>query len=158
MLLMMVFAGANAQKFKKIDFDKFSKSITITTKKDVLFNKGKYEVEFEVRYSNGHYSFPAELHAGGQRKWDETSTLSLLLDNDEIVVLHPAFGGVDSTFNTYLTIDEKDVDKLKNHVITDVRMSFVGGYFDCMLKKDRRDVILRHLKLIDSELLRRGSK
>ena len=153
-----------AQKIMKNEVDKFTKTKIVETSKESLYSENYmgsgwiYKFEFCIRKAGDSYVMPAKILLKDIEKYDENSGVTFLLDNDDIVELKTNFTGVGATnfgkghfFETSFNINDIDVQKLKEHKITDVRVSYLGGHYDRELKGKKQELVMKCLQLVDKE-------
>lgn len=150
------------QKIKKKEIDKFTKNEIIETSTETLYavnfmaSGWIYRFEFQLRRVNGEYSMPANILMQEMVKYTEDDGVTFLLDNDETVFLKTSYTGigVDSfakgyNFSTSFLLSKDDVEKLKRHKITNVRVSYMGGHYDRELKKNKQELVKDMLNLFE---------
>lgn len=166
LLLLGVFPfSAFSQKIAKKEVDKFTKLEIIETSLETMYSVNQFgtgwcnKFEFAIRKTNGIYSMPANILMNEIVKYTEKDGVTFLLDNDETVFLTTNFTGIGGEsfangywFNTSFTLTEGDVEKLKHHKVTAIRISYLGGHYDREIKKNKQDLIANSLKLFDKEL------
>ena len=101
---------------------------------------------------------PANILLRDIEKYDENSGVTFLLDNDDTVVLKTNYTGVGAEkfgngyfFNTTFDINDSDVQKLREHKITNVRISYLGGHYDRELKSKKQELVMKCIQLVDKE-------
>ena len=164
-LLIFTFAiNVQAQKIKTKEVDKFTKSEVIETSTERLYSKNLMGTGFcnifqcSIRKVNGVYSMPAGILMNDVVKYDENSNIMLLLSNNETITLQTAYTGVGAErfangywFYTAFILSQSDVDKLKAYDVESIRVNYMGGCFDRDLKNNKKGIISKMLKLVDSE-------
>lgn len=163
---------ANGQKIVKNEIDKFTKQHILETSQEALVKRNKWKNQWQqvlisVRNVNGEWSMPSFIELEEVENYDNNSQIILLLDNEEPLILQSLYsgigaedcpigiGGVNSNvhgFTTILPLSEADVNLLRNHTITDVRVSPLGANYDFVVGKKESDVIKRMIKVIDDKL------
>lgn len=153
----------SAQKIKKNEIDKFTKSEIIETSSETLFTQTKareyFKFEFNIKKTNEKYTLGANIYLGTIEKYDENSGVSLLLDNGEQLYLETLYTGLGSTmyssgsfiFSTVFELSNEEVEMLKAHKITDIRIKYLGGHYDRSLKSKKQELIMKMLNLVDNE-------
>ena len=154
----------NAQNIQKNEVDKFTKSEIIETSNETLFSRNPMfmgitnSFDFIIRRYNGAYVIAADILMHEIVKYEEGNGVTFLLDNGEIVELTTNYTGVGGNrigpgyeFSTSFSLTDEDVQNLKQHKITDVRITYLGGSYDHKLKEKKQDLIQRMLDLF-SEL------
>lgn len=167
LLLMMTFLflgmGVSfGQKIKKKEIDKFTKSEIIETSTETLYtvhfmaSGWIYRFEFQLRRVNGEYSMPANILMQDMVKYTEDDGVTFLLDNDETVFLKTSYTGIGAdrlsegyNFSTSFLLSKDDVEKLKTHKITNVRVSYMGGHYDREIKKNKQGLVKDMLNLFE---------
>jgi chromosome segregation and condensation protein ScpB len=89
------------------------------------------------------------------QKYDENSGIVLLLDNGEQLFLETLYTGLGSTmygsgsfiFSTVFELSNEEVEILKVHKITDIRIKYFGGHYDKSLKSNKQVLIMKMLNL-----------
>lgn len=168
-LLFIVFAcflvsASFAQKIKKSEVDKFSKTRIIETSMESLYSVNFmasgfiYKFDFCIRKAGDSYVMPANILLKEIEKYDEDSGVTFLLDNDDTVVLKTNFTGIGGEkfgngyfFETSFNISDVDVQKLREHKITNVRVSYLGGHYDRELKSKKQELVMKCIQLVDKE-------
>lgn len=172
LLLCMIFAlGANSQKIKECKIDKFTKQQIIQTSQEVLINRNKWKgswdrVLISLKNVDGSWVMPAFIELKNIEKYDEGSNMVLLLDNEEIISLqsiytgigseecHIGIGGVNSNvhgFSTVFRLTPEEIELLRLHKVTDVRITPLGSIYDFEVGKKEQDLIQRMINLIDDK-------
>lgn len=162
MLLAIVTMGASAQKIKEKTVDKFTQIEKTETSTETLYSVNFmasgyiYQFEFSIRKIGSKYEMPANILLQDMEKYDENSGVMFLLDNNENIFLKTGYTGIGTRpfgkgyyFSTCFSLTDDDIDKLKQHKITDVRILYMGGHYDRELKKNKQDLIMRMLNLFD---------
>ena len=150
------------QKIKKKEIDKFTKNEIIETSTETLYavnfmaSGWIYRFEFQLRRVNGEYSMPANILMQEMVKYTEDDGVTFLLDNDETVFLKTSYTGIGAdcfakgyNFSTSFLLSKDDVEKLKRHKITNVRVSYMGGHYDRELKKNKQELVKDMLNLFE---------
>jgi hypothetical protein len=151
-----------AQKIKKKEVDKFTKMETIETSSESLYSVNFmasgfiYKFDFQIRKVGDTYAMPANILLKEMEKYDENSGVTFLLDNDDTVELTTNYTGIGATkfgngyfFETSFTLNDDNVNKLKEHKITNVRVRYMGGHYDRELKGKKQELVMNCLKLVD---------
>lgn len=163
MFAMLSSISVFAQKISKKEVDKFTGVETWETSSETMYsgffvsylaNQFKFMIR---RVGNDAYSMPANVMMQDIFKFTEDSNVTLLLENKETVKLETIYTGVAEAtanykayeFNTVFQMTESDVEKLKNHDVTDIRISYFGGHYDRALKENKRGLIKKMLKLFE---------
>ena len=162
LLLLFGVTLSFAQKIKKREIDKFTKSEIIETSNESLYSvnfmgSGWCEkFDFQIRRVNGIYSMPASILRSEIVKYEEGDGITLLLENGETVDLATNFTGVGGSsfangyyFDTSFTIPTEAVEKLKANKVTDIRIRFLGGSYDRELKAKKQGLIMKMLQLFE---------
>ncbi len=165
-LLVVCFlaTASYAQKIKKSEVDKFTKTKLVETSVESLYSVNFmasgfiYKFDFCIRKSGDSYVMPANILLRDIEKYDENSGVTFLLDNDDTVVLKTNFTGVGAEkfgngyfFNTSFDLNDSDVQKLREHKITNVRVSYLGGHYDRELKSKKQELVMKCIQLVDKE-------
>lgn len=168
-ILFLIFAcflvsSSYAQRIKKNEVDKFTKTKVVETTWESLYSVNFmasgfiYKFDFCIRKAGDLYVMPANILLKEIEKYDEHSGVTFLLDNEETVVLTTVFTGIGAEkfgngyyFETSFNIDATDVQKLKEHKITNVRVSYLGGHYDKELKGKKQELVMKCLQLVDKE-------
>ena len=153
-----------AQKIKKSEVDKFTKTKLVETSVESLYSVNFmasgfiYKFDFCIRKAGDSYIMPANILLRDIEKYDENSGVTFLLDNDDTVVLKTNYTGVGAEkfgngyfFNTTFDINDSDVQKLREHKITNVRISYLGGHYDRELKSKKQELVMKCIQLVDKE-------
>lgn len=164
-VVTFIFVGIgnlSAQRIKKKEIDKFSKSEIIETSTETLYSVNFmatgyiYRFEFGLKRVNGKYSMPAIILMSDMVKYTENDGVTFLLDNDETIFLRTNYTGIGAdrfangyNFSTSFSLSDDDVLKLKKHKITNVRVSYMGGHYDRELKKNKQNLIKKMLNLFE---------
>jgi hypothetical protein len=162
LILLLGATYSFAQKIKKREIDKFTKSEIIETSGETLYSVyitgiGYGErFEFQIIKVNGEYAMPANIFRGEVVKYVEGDGVTFLLENGETVDLISSYTGVGGSrlgkayyFQTSFNIPAEAVEKLKNHKVTDVRIRYMGGSYDRELKPKKQQLIMKMLKLLE---------
>ena len=162
--LTFVTSVSFAQKIKKKEVDKFTKNLTIETSKESLYSVNFmasgfiYKFDFCIRKVGDSYAMPANILLRDIEKYDEKSGVTFLLDNDDTVELITNYTGIGATkfgqgyfFETSFSLSNDDVNKLKEHKITNVRVNYMGGHYDRELKSKKQELVMKCLELVDKE-------
>ena len=149
-----------SQKIKKHEIDKFTKSEIMETSTETLYKTYYIQIDhkfdFCIRKVDDTYSMPADILMDDMVKYTENDGVSFLLDNDEVVRLATNYSGIGAEefgqgywFHTSFDMTAADVEKLKNHKVLSVRITYLGGYYDKDLKGGKQVLIQKMLKLFD---------
>lgn len=161
LLLLLGVTASFAQKIKKREIDKFTKSEIIITSTETLFTQTKareyLKFEFNIKRTNEKYTLGANIYLGSIEKYDENSGVVLLLDNGEQLFLETLYTGLGSTmygsgsfiFSTVFELSNEEVEILKAHKITDIRIKYFGGHYDRSLKSNKQVLIMKMLNLFE---------
>lgn len=163
-LLSFIASGTFAQKIKKSEVDKFTKTKIVETSLESLYSVNfmasgyQYKFDFCIRKTGDSYVMPANILLRDIEKYDESSGVTFLLDNDDTVILKTSYTGIGATkfangyyFETAFPINDDDVQKLKEHKITNVRINYMGGHYDRELKANKQELVMKCLQLVDKE-------
>lgn len=155
--------SANAQKIKKNVIDKFTNIEEIETSWETLYTKkpmlGGYTHKFGflIRRYNGVYVMVADILMKDIKMYTEDSGVTFLLENGETIFLKTNYTGIGSKsfgkgyyFSTSFRMTNDDILKFKQNKITDVRIHFLGGYFDKEILETKKDLIQKMLHLFDN--------
>ena len=164
MLVCFMSTASYAQKVKKSEVDKFTKTKIVETSMESLYSVNFmasgfiYKFDFCIRKSGDSYVMPANILLKDIEKYDENSGVTFLLDNDETVELTTNFTGIGAEkfgngyfFETSFNISDNDVQKLREHKITNVRVSYLGGHYDRELKSKKQELVMKCIQLVDKE-------
>lgn len=164
LLLSAFIVNAQAQKIKTKEVDKFTKSEVIETSTERLYSKNLMGTGFcnifqcSIRKVDGVYTMPAGILMNDIVKYDENSNVVFLLSNNETITLKTAYTGIGGErfangywFYTAFILSPSDVEKLKAYDVESIRVNYMGGCFDRDLKKNKKSIISKMLKLVDSE-------
>ena len=171
MLLLSLIIGfalnVSAQKIKEREIDKFTKLETISTSVETLYTRstflgsGRYQFKFYIRKRGEQsYTIFAKISTPECEKYDDSSGISLLLSNGDVIKLRTSYTGVSGlehisssskiyTFETAFILSKEDVLKLKEFDITDVRVTTMDSYHDQELMNKKRSIIKRMLIMLD---------
>lgn len=163
LFVFLISAVSYGQKIKKNEIDKFTKSAIIETSIETLYSvnfMGKgwcNKFEFCIRRTNETYSMPANILMNEIVKYTENDGVTLLLDNDETIILTTNYTGIGGDafaqgywFNTVFSLTNEDVEKLKTNKVVAIRVRYLGGSYDRELKKNKQELIMKSLRLFDS--------
>lgn len=172
--ILCLFSGiALAQKISVDKIDKFSKSHIIETKSEVLwkpkpFTKEHKIIEVTLRWVDGEWVLPTLISIDDVLKYEEGDGMTLLLDNGETIVLETIYTGISGpsytghlqgavdmlkTFSTVFNISTDQIELLKQHNVTDVRISALGKYYDLELSDKNKNLLSRMITLIENKLI-----
>ena len=142
--------------------DKFTKSEIIETSSETLYSRNPMfmgitnSFDFIIRRCNGAYVLAADILMHEIVKYEENHGVTFLLDNGEVVALTTNYTGIGGNrngsgynFSTSFSMTDVDVQNLKQHKITDVRITYLGGSYDHKLKEKKQDLIQRMLDLFN---------
>ena len=162
-LVLTISSLSQAQKIKKNEVDKFTKSEIIETSIESLYSVNLMgtgwcnKFEFSLRRVNGNYSMPASILMNDIVKYTEEDGVTFLLENEETVTLKTNFTGVGSEsfgkgywFRTSFNLSPENIEKLKNNKITAIRINYLGGKYDRDIKGNKQSLIINSFKLFDS--------
>ena len=149
-----------SQKIKKHEIDKFTKSEIMETSTETLYKTYliamNHKFDFCIRKVGDTFSMPADILMDDIVKYSENDGVSFLLDNDEVVMLATNYSGIGAEkfgqgywFHTSFDMKAEDVEKLKNHKVLSVRITYLGGYYDKDLKGGKQVLIQKMLELFD---------
>jgi hypothetical protein len=100
---------------------------------------------------------PANILMNEIVKYTENDGVTLLLDNDETIILTTNYTGIGGDafaqgywFNTVFSLTNEDVEKLKTNKVVAIRVRYLGGSYDRELKKNKQELIMKSLRLFDS--------
>jgi len=162
----------SAQKIAKDEIDKFTKQRVIETKQEELIKRNKWKNQWQrilisIRNVNGEWVMPAFIELEEIEKYDDESTMTLLLDNGESIILESLYtgigaedcpigiGGVNSHvhgFSTVFNLSETNLNMLRAHEITDIRVSPLGKNYDFVVGDKEKSLISRSIGKIDNLL------
>lgn len=166
-MLVMLPMISWGQKIYKNEVDKFTKVYVVETTREKIADFNKWKALFpdpssvfaRVRNVNGVWRLPATIRLEEIEKYDEDSGLTLLLDNDSIIVLSSLYTGIGADhvgdtygFSTCFELSEEDVETLRNHIVTDIRVNYLGGYKDFKCDRSKGDKLMKMIKLIDETI------
>lgn len=170
LMLIMLPMISWGQKIYKNEIDKFSKVHVVETKHERIayFNKWKRlfpdpsSVTACIRNVDSiNWRLPATIRLCEIEKYDENSGLELLLDNDSVMILHTLYTGIGADhvgdtygFSTCFELSDEDVENLRNHAITDIRVNYFGGHKDFECDKSNRYKLMKMIKLIDETIVK----
>lgn len=163
LLLFSVIGMVNAQSIKTKKIDKFTKQEIIETSLEALYKRNVglspwcNIFECSIRKTNGEYTMPTNILMEDIVKYDENDGITLLLSNDDVIILKTVYTGIGSEkfaggywFRTVFRLSPSDVEKLKNNDVMSIRVTYLGGSFDRDLKTKKQNVIAKMLKLVDN--------
>ena len=159
------FSIGQAQKITKNEVDKFSKIRIIETSNETLYSSYAFTLiqskfDFSIRKVDQVYAMTGDIYMSGIAKYTEDDGITFLLDNDETVKLTTNYTGLGSkyipqgrchVFRTSFNLSADDVSKLKAHKVLAIRITYLGGAYDRDLKKNKQDIIMKALKLVDKQ-------
>lgn len=163
---------ASGQKIVKRETDKFTGQHVISTSQEAIVKRNKWKNEWQqvlvsIRCVNGEWVMPAFIELNDIEKYDRNSQIILLLENGEKVISPSLYtgigaedcpigiGGVSSRvhgFSTVFPLAESDVELLRKHSITDIRISPLGCNYDFEIGDKEQGLIKRMIKLVDDAL------
>ena len=162
-LICAISSTIYAQRIKKKEIDKFTKSEIIETSNESLYSVNFMgtgwcnKFEFCIRRVDGKYAMPASILMSDIVKYTENDGITLLLENDEVVILKTNYTGVGAEpfakgywFNTSFSLTDEDVEKLKSEKVVSIRINYMGGNYDKDLKGGKQSLIMKSLKLFDN--------
>ena len=162
LVLLLGVTDSFAQKIKKREIDKFTKSEIIETSTESLYSVNLLgtgwceKFDFQIRRINGEYVMPANILRQEMVKYQAGDGVTFLLDNGETIDLTSNYTGVGGSpfgngyyFETSFNIPAEAVEKLKKHKVTDVRIRYMGGHYDRELKAKMQELIMNMLKLLE---------
>lgn len=161
-----------AQKIEKNEVDKFTKQHIVETKQEELIKRNKWKNQWQrilitIRNVNGEWVMPTFIELNEIEKYDEGSTISLLLDNGDTIILESLYtgigaedcpigiGGINSHvhgFSTVFNLSNANIDMLREHTVTDVRVSPLGKNYDFVVGEKEQSLIMRSIRKIDDLL------
>lgn len=152
--------NACAQKLVVNNVDKFSKEVIKETSRETLFSVNfmatgiMYSFDFNIKKAGDVWSMPASIVTKDVVKYDENSGITLLLSNGETVMLKTAYTGIAAKefgnghiFDTCFILSSDDIKKLSENNVTDIRISWMDGYYDRQLKAKKQDLIKKMIAL-----------
>ncbi len=161
-MLWLVGIGVNAQKIKKIEVDKFTGAEIIETSAETLYSKTymlngySHRFKFIIRRAEGNYAIAASIIMPDIVKYTENDGVTFLLNNGETISLKTRYTGLGVeqygagyNFDTVFMVPLECVEKLKQHKITDVRVTYMGGKYDKEIEKKKQDLIQKMLNLFE---------
>lgn len=156
------------QKIIKNDIDKFTKQRQIEVgQKDIVrthkFGGPNYTLFLGLRYTEGKWVIPAVIVTNSVEKYNEESGISLLLDNGETINLITNYTGISGPdnpdglrgyygFDTSFSLTDAELESLRLHPITDIRISSLDANYDFVIKKNKQNLIQKMISLIDEIL------
>lgn len=159
----MISMPSFAQKIKHKEIDKFTKAEVIETSIETMYSVNLLgsgwcnKFEFSIRRTNGEYSMPVNILMNEIVKYTESDGVTFLLDNDDTVNLNTNYTGIGGEafakgywFRTSFNMTNSDVEKLKNHKVTAIRINYLGGSYDRDIKSNKQDLIAKSLQLFDN--------
>ena len=160
MIAVILPLAISAQKIKTDKYDKFAKSRVIQTKTERL-HKNPFPkhnlVDMSVRLTGDNWSFPTLLTFDSKEKLIEGNGITLLLDNGDTVKFNTEYTGITEKssivykFNTVLMLDDSvDIEKLKNHSVTDIRVSTMSSHYDIEVGEKKEDLLKDMINLVVS--------
>ena len=152
-----------AQKIKVNEVDKFTKSEIIETSSEYLFrvNYGSgwtHRFDFVLRRVNGAFVMAADIMLPEMVKYTEDDGITILLDNGQTLFLETLYTGISSVnttgtgydFSTVFELSQEEVELLKNHKVTDIRIHYLGNSYDKEIKDKKQSLIINMLGLFDN--------
>ena len=149
-----------AQKLRINEVDKFTKSVKQETTKETLYSVNFMasgyinRFEFAIRKVGDKWLMPANILLQHIEKYDEDSGITLLLDGGETISLTTMYTGIGAEkfgngyqFDTCFQLTSDDVAKLKEKKVTDIRVRYMGGHYDRVVKDKKQTLIQRMLAL-----------
>lgn len=154
----------SAQKITKNEVDKFTKSQVVETSMESLYSVNLLgtgycnKFEFCIRKTDTIYTMPANILMKEIVKYTENDGVTFLLDNDDVVSLKTNFTGIGGEswakgywFRTSFILSESDVNKLKEHKVTAIRINYLDGHYDKELKGKKQELIRNSILLIENK-------
>lgn len=155
-------SGLYAQKIRLREIDKFSKKERVETSVETLYTtmflgSQGYYMKVKAQRVDSVYTLHASIAFPEITKYTDGNGIMLLLDNEETIYLTSMYTGISSplfvdgpiTFDTSFSLTKADVEKLKTHEVTDVRIVYIDGYYDREIKDKKRTLIKKMLNLLD---------
>ena len=165
LFLSLIFGFAlnvSAQKIKEKEIDKFTKLENITTSRETLYTRtifldGKYSFGFYIKKQGADtYTIFANITTPRCAKYDTGNGITLLLSNGETIKLETSYTGVSSVdsnklwhFETAFVVSKELVNLLKEHDVTDVRLTTIDSYYDFELKDKKRSLLKKMFIMLD---------
>lgn len=130
--------------------DKFTDDVMMLTRAEKIW-RGFYEEEFiecaAVR-KNDQRGLLMAYYAHEEYRVEESDSLMLLLENEEIVVLKAAKERLAERFsdkiyfaNVFYPVDDKSMELLMGHSVEAVRQYYKGGFFERNLKEKKQGAV-----------------
>lgn len=156
-----------SQKIDEDYIDKFTNARVIMSSSETLygsfnyFTGTDYALKLNVKRTDDQYCLLARIYSFGSIwEYDDNSRMILLLDDKGTVRMEPDLTGLGGNwdesnkayyFDTSFILSPEAIARLKNHNITDVRIQYMGGFYDKTIKNKKRSLIKNMLTLIDHE-------
>lgn len=164
LMFTIITLSINAQSIATNELDKFTKTHKIETSIERLVDKRimgntLYAVRVKIAKLDSTYYMQSLISLPKMVTYDKNSGLILLLNNNETIRLYTLYTGIGAqqipflgnyNFETNFILSKDDVEKLKNNEVTDVRIVYLGGYYDYKVLKNRKDILQKLLELVDN--------
>ena len=160
--LAMLSTSTYAQKIMKKEIDKFTKAEVVETSLETMYSVNLLgtgwcnKFEFSIRRTDGLYTMLANILMHKVVKYTENDGVIFLLDNDDAITLKTNFTGIGGKafgkgywFETSFTLSDDDIEKLKNHKVTAIRINYIDGHYDREIKRNKQELIAKSLKLFE---------
>ena len=133
---------------KKHEIDKFTKSEIMETSTETLYKTYYIQIDhkfdFCIRKVDDTFSMPADILMDDMVKYTENDGVFSAWNGQS-----PEKFGQGYWFHTSFDMTAADVEKLKNHKVLSVRITYLGGYYDKDLKGGKQVLIQKMLRLFD---------
>lgn len=132
----------------------------VKTSEETLFHDA-FLLEFSIERVNKEYCMDVNLRRfyNDFKFTEEENSLVFILSNKETVTLKSSHIGRSTEwlrlnsgiweFRTPFFMTKKDVAKLKEYDVTDVKIVYFGGTFEIEIEATKRDLIKRMLNLVE---------
>ncbi|MDE5726628.1 MAG: hypothetical protein K2H94_00705 [Duncaniella sp.] len=156
-LLFCIYGICFAQKIEKNEIDRFTKNTIIETSSVKLLNVfgffRPHVFNCCLRKVNDLYVLPTYIMFDNESvKITEDDGVYFLLDNDESVFLPTGYTGITDRRNSFDTVYEislENAEILKNHPITAIRITYMGGYYEHDVAPKNKSKLIKMFSLIE---------
>jgi hypothetical protein len=157
LLLVPVLIYGQDCRYEQNDVDKFTKKTVIITKPEIVWKDAMmgYSLSFKVKKIDDQYIIWMRYSSPGSFIIEKYSKLMLLTKNQETFELNAFETVIPKSYSngSYVEVDylisKETYEKLKNSIITDVRLYTSEGYIDKKLKENKQGILPDLLRCID---------
>lgn len=162
-LLSLVVISASAQTARTVGSDPLTGEPVRETTKEKLYDDNAYDIglinafEIAVRRIGDHYVMPATIWLRKEVSFSDLSNVALLLENGDLFELQTLYQGGTGWamarghyFDTCFDIPNYLVEKLRTLNVTDMRVNYVGGFYDSEIAPEHQSAIRRMINALDT--------